>query len=217
MSVKLSILGWSASNLRCPDHQIFLCPENSQTPCKVTLIQMPNGTGKTTTLDLLRATLSGSAKQWTPEQITEFGNNNNSAFLGSFVVRLSLENKPITFELNFDFKREKVNYRTTYGSGIKDGFSPPPSIKKFLNPEFVSLFVFNGELARNLLDSKQTRARDAIDSLFQLFLLEDVANEFQQNWESYTKNTGFKTEQALKQRNKKLKDLKERKKERNRS
>ena len=211
MSLKLSILAWSASNLRCPDHQIFLCPENSKTPYKVTLIQMPNGTGKTTTLDLLRATLSGSAKQWTPEQITAF-RSNNSASLGSFVIKLSLDDKLLTFELNFDFAQEKASYRTTYGSGIKDGFSPPPSIKKFLNPEFVSLFVFNGELARNLLDSKQTRARDAIDSLFQLPLLEDVSNEFQQNWENHTKNTGFKTEQALKQRNKKLKDLKERKK-----
>ena len=214
MSLKLSILGWSALNLRCPDHQISLCPENSQTPYKVTLIQMPNGTGKTTTLDLLRATLSGSAKQWTPEQIMEFRNNNNSDASGSFVVRLALDDKLLTFELNFDFKRKKTSYRTTYGSaGIKDGFSPPPSIKKFLNPEFVNLFVFNGELARNLLDSKQTRARDAIDSLFQLSLLEEISNEFQQNWENHTKNTGFKTEQALKQRTNKLKDLKERKKE----
>ena len=214
MSLKLSILGWSALNLRCPDHQISLCPKNSQAPYKVTLIQMPNGTGKTTTLNLLRATLSGSAKQWTPEQIMEFRNNNNSAASGSFIVKLSLDDKLLTFELNFDFNREKASYRTTYGSaGIKDGFSPPPSIKKFLNPEFVSLFVFNGELARNLLDSRQTRARDAIDSLFQLSLLEDISSKFQQNWENHTKNTGFKTEQALKQRTNKLKDLKERKKE----
>lgn len=181
MSVQLNILGWSASNLRCPDHEISLCPQNTQIPYKVTFIQMPNGTGKTTTLELLRATLSGSAQQWTSEQIGEFRNNNNLAESGLFIVRLSLNNKLLTFELEFDFKRKKVKYRTTNSSGIQNGFFPPPIIRKFLNSEFVNLFIFDGELARNLLDSKQTRARDAIDALFQLSLLEEVANQFQAN------------------------------------
>jgi DNA sulfur modification protein DndD len=174
---------------------------------------MPNGTGKTTTLNLLRAALSGSAQEWTQEQIAEFRHNSNLAEFGLFIVRLSLNDRLLTFELEFDFKREKVKYRTTHGStGIINGFSPPPMIKKFLNSEFVNLFIFDGELARNLLDSKQTRARDAIDSLFQLSLLENISNKFQQNWENHTKNTGFKTEQALKQRNNRLEFLKEKKK-----
>ena len=197
MTIKLSILGWSASNLRCPDHDISLCIPKSHTTYKVTFIQMPNGTGKTTTLDLLRATLSGSARQWTPEQIREFSSISNFAESGSFIVRLLLDNKPLTFELEFDFEREKIQYRTTRGSGIQKGFLPPPSIKKFLNSEFVSLFVFNGELARNLLDAKQTRARDAIDALFQLSLLEDVAHQFQTNWENHAKNASSTTEQGL--------------------
>lgn len=212
MSVKLNILGWSASNLRCPDHEISLCPSSSQTPYKVTFIQMPNGTGKTTTLDLLRATLSGSAKDWTSEQVAEFRNSSNPAESGSFIVRLLLNDKLLTFELNFDFEREKIKYRTTNGStGIKDGFLPPPSIRKFLNPEFVSLFIFNGELARNLLDSKQTRARDAIDTLFQLSLLEEVADKFQKNWENHAAKASSTTEKGLTQRQNKLEALKKRK------
>lgn len=214
MSVKLNILGWSASNLRCPDHEISLCPSNSQTPYKVTFIQMPNGTGKTTTLDLLRATLSGSAKDWTSEQVAEFRNSINPAESGSFIVRLSLNDKLLTFELNFDFERKRIRYRTTHGStGIKDGFSPPPSIRKFLTPEFVSLFIFNGELARNLLDSKQTRARDAIDTLFQLSLLEEVADKFQKNWENHEAKASSTTDLGLQRRKNRLNRLKERKKE----
>ena len=174
MTVKLNILGWSASTLRCPDHEISLCPPNTQTPYKATFIQMPNGTGKTTTLQLLRATLSGSAQQWTSEQIAEFRNNTSLAESGSFIVKLSLNDKLLTFELIFDFQRKKIEYRTTYGSGIQNGFFPPPIIKKFLNIEFVNLFIFDGELARNLLDDKQTRARDAIDALFQLSLFDGV-------------------------------------------
>ena len=173
MSVKLNILGWSAYNLRCPDHEISLCPLNTQIPYKVTFIQMPNGTGKTTTLELLRATLSGSAKEWTSEQIAEFRNNISLAESGAFIVRLLLNNKRLTFELKFDFQRGQIEYRTTYNSGIQNGFFPPSIIKKFLNIKFVSLFIFDGELARNLLDDKQTRARDAIDALFQLSLFDN--------------------------------------------
>ena len=213
MSFQLSILGWSASNLRCPDHQISLCQKDSQTPLKVTFIQMPNGTGKTTTLDLLRATLSGSAKQWSSQQIAEFRNVNNSVLTGIFIVRLTLNEQFLTFELNFDFEQNKVNYRTTYGSGIKDGFQPPSSIKKFLNPEFINLFVFNGELARNLLDAKQTRARDAIDSLFQLSLLQDIADKFQENWEDHIVNASSISDMGLQRRKNRLQKLKDRKKE----
>lgn len=186
---------------------------NTQIPYKATFIQMPNGTGKTTTLQLLRATLSGSAQQWTSEQIAEFQNNISSAESGSFIVRLSLNDKLLTFELKFDFQKKKVEYRTTYNSGIQNGFFPPSIIKKFLNLEFVSLFIFDGELARNLLDDKQTRARDAIDALFQLSLFDGVVNQFQQNWANHSANSGVTTEKGLTQRRNRLKKLRQRKEE----
>ena len=68
---------------------------------------------------------------------------------------------------------------------------------KFLNSEFVNLFVFDGELASNLLDSKQTRASSAIDSLFQLSLLEEVAKAFQENWEKHAESAKAKSNQGL--------------------
>ena len=91
-------------------------------------------------------------------------------------------------------------------------FFPPPVIRKFLTSEFVNLFIFDGELARNLLDSNQTRARDAIDALFQLSLFNGVANQFQVNWESHEANTSSKTEQGLNRRRNKLKSFKPKKK-----
>ena len=54
MPAVMRILGWKAQGLRCPDHEIS-CVDSSGNPYPVSLIQMPNGTGKTTTLDLLRA------------------------------------------------------------------------------------------------------------------------------------------------------------------
>ena len=50
-----------------PDFKIDLM--NGKEPAKVSLIQMPNGTGKTTTLDMLKAALDGSAGSWLPEAV----------------------------------------------------------------------------------------------------------------------------------------------------
>ena len=60
MPAIMRILGWKAHGLRCPDHEID-CTDTDNNVHSVTLIQMPNGTGKTTTLALLRAALSGAA------------------------------------------------------------------------------------------------------------------------------------------------------------
>jgi len=210
MSLQLTLLGWSASGLRCPEHQVNLCPENSTTPYPVTLVQMPNGTGKTTTLNMLRATLSGAAREWNSQKIREFQRSGDSTQSGQFVVRLGMDNRLLTFELNLDFIQGKVAYRTSssHGSGIRDGFLPPLEIKKFLNPEFVNLFVFDGELANTLLNPKQTRARDAIDSLFQLSLLEKAARHFQDNWERHAQNSSSKSTQGLTRRRNNLNRLK---------
>jgi len=209
MSLQLTLLGWSASGLRCPDHEVRLCPPNSSTPYRVTLVQMPNGTGKTTTLNMLRATLSGAARQWSPEKISELRRSGDSTESGKFIVKLAINDNPLTFELNFNFNKGRIYYRTSYGAGIQDGFFPPPKLRKFLNPAFVNLFVFDGELANNLLDYKQTRAREAIDSLFQLSLLEEVAKAFQENWESHAETATSKSAQGLTRRRNALNRLKE--------
>ncbi|GAB4179075.1 MAG: hypothetical protein Fur006_12030 [Coleofasciculaceae cyanobacterium] len=210
MSLQLTLLGWSASGLRCPDHEVRLCTPNSSTPYQVTLVQMPNGTGKTTTLNMLRGTLSGSARQWHPQKIRELRRSGDSAELGKFIVRLAINGNPLTFELNLNFNKGKVDYRTSYGAGIQDGFFPPPKLRKFLNPEFVNLFVFDGELANNLLDAKQTRAREAIDSLFQLSLLKELAKVFEENWERHAETASSKSIKGLNRRKNALKRLKDR-------
>ena len=51
--MKIELLGWSSRGLRCPDIDVELTQHGKVLP--VSLIQMPNGTGKTTTLELLMA------------------------------------------------------------------------------------------------------------------------------------------------------------------
>ncbi|MGC1199842.1 MAG: AAA family ATPase, partial [Geitlerinemataceae cyanobacterium] len=207
MSLQLSFLGWSSQGLRCPDHQVLLTQPNSNNTYPVTLVQMPNGTGKTTTLSLLRATLSGSAKNWSRDEIISLKRSNASNSSGQFIVDLAINDRRLTYELNLNFEDGNINYRTTFESGIKDGFETPPNLKKILNPEFIKLFIFDGELASHLLDAKHTRAREAIDALFQLSLLTDLERKFQENWERHADTAGATETRGLIRRRNRLNEL----------
>lgn len=210
MSANISLLGWQVSGLRCPDHEINLCFPNSSTPFPVTLIQMPNGTGKTTTLDLLRAVLSGGAEHWGKSDVLAMKRSKDAATEGKFVVNLLVDNIKVTFELTLNFNNGTAKYRTTIGSGIKIGFHPPRDIARFLNPQFVELFVFDGELATNLTDSRKTRAREAIDLLFQLTVFDDIQNAINTHWEDHVVAIGNRGERALTKRRNRYEKLKDR-------
>ena len=53
--MKISIAGWESKNLRCPDMKIEIDKDNINPIC---LVQMPNGTGKSTIESLINAALS---------------------------------------------------------------------------------------------------------------------------------------------------------------
>ena len=160
----------------------------------------------------MQNSLSGSARDWNqdPKRILELRRSGGTTQKSQFIVRLAINGNPLTFELNLNFKNRKVFYRTSFGAGIRDGFHPPPKLRRFLNPEFVSLFVFDGELANNLLDSKQTRAREAIESLFQLSLFKDLAKVFQENWETHVKDAPVTEPKGLTRRKNRLARLQNR-------
>ena len=52
--MRLNLLGWKCEGLRCPDFDFDL---NQKGNALATFLQMPNGTGKTTTLRLLKRSL----------------------------------------------------------------------------------------------------------------------------------------------------------------
>lgn len=89
MATQVTILGWKAEGLRCPDHEVsFLDKDDKAFP--ITLIQIPNGTGKTTTLELLRATLSGAAAggRWDAEKVLSLRKREPLATEGLFQVEV---------------------------------------------------------------------------------------------------------------------------------
>lgn len=182
MAVDFKILGWSASGLRCPDHQISFENGNGSVH-KITLIQMPNGTGKTTTLKLLRAALAGP-EMWAdiPEKPINF-RKDNAIKHGKFELKLLYNQRRLTIEIAFDFEDGgKYAYYTTDVNGKDEGFLPPFDLKSILKPDFVKLLIFDGELAANLLSTSHTNAQNAIEIMYQLHFLNRISDRIDEYW-----------------------------------
>ena len=201
MVTRMRLLGWQATGLRCPDHKID-CRKIDDGVYPVTLIQMPNGTGKTTTLTLLRAALSGAADQdaWGRSTIRELRKRGTDQAEGLFELWLSLHGKRLTIRMEFDFESGHITYKTTWGSGQEDGFHPPLELRRFMSPEFVNFYIFDGELAENLLSRRHTDAETAVESLFQIHLLDRMTTKVEEYWEYQTRNVTAKDERGYTRR-----------------
>jgi hypothetical protein len=201
MPTILRIAGWKAEGLRCPDHEVsFLQSPGNVYP--VSLIQMPNGTGKTTTLELLRAALSGRhpSGEWTPEKIRSLRRRQDGNENGKFQVSLLDSGRRVTITIFLDFEEGTVRYTTTVASGQKEGFHPPRDLERFLRPDFVNLFIFDGELAEHLLEHDRTDAQTALEDLFQLRIFARIADRIQDYWSSHTRTTDASEERGLSRR-----------------
>jgi DNA sulfur modification protein DndD len=211
--VRINIAGWSCEGLRCPDVDIDLRKADGL-PFHVAFLQMPNGTGKTTTLDLLKAALSGEAASWDEAMVRGVRRRGDENESGSFKVKLLVDGRPLTFEIDFDFENGRaLCYTTRPGSGgVRSGWLPPPEMRRFLDISFLNLFVFNGELANKLFVPEEGAAEGAIDALCQLYLLENVSDQLDTEWNKAAKSrAGPKTQSTLESLQSKLGELQARK------
>ena len=197
----MHILGWKAEGLRCPDHEIDCC-DSKGAPLSITLIQMPNGTGKTTTLSLLRSALSGTAAKgaWDRSQVMEFQKRDGSSSGGTFELRLLLNGKRVTIIMEFDFENGRVYYKTTRIHGQVERFDPPMEFRRFMNEEFVKFYIFDGELADNILSQEHTDAQKAVESLFQTHLLVDMNSKVYTYWDDQTRDVTAKDQKGYTRR-----------------
>jgi DNA polymerase III delta prime subunit len=165
---------------------------------------MPNGTGKTTTLHLLRAALSGEAESnrgaWQALEVRALCKRGNENGTGTFRVTLLVDGRRITICLNFDFDQGTVGYTTTLPSGMKNGFRPPPGVEKFFLPQFVNFYVFDGELAEHLLSRDYTDAQTVIENLFQLSLFSEVTTAIRLYYDAQTAGRSATEERGLTRR-----------------
>ena len=180
--MRIEIAGWESEGLRCPDVSVDL-RRNGLVP-RVSLVQMPNGTGKTTTLELLHAALSGSAQKWQPERVRAYRRGRESS-VGRFKANLLADGKPLAIELLLEYSTGQASYLSTSPGrgGIVQEYYVPPSMDRFFRPEFLRLFIFDGEFAGKLLDDGQAEADRVVDALCQVYLLKDAASFARNYWE----------------------------------
>lgn len=195
--MRIELLGWESKGLRCPDAAVDLRIDGE--PAQIALIQMPNGTGKTTTLQMLMATLTGVANQWRPEFIRSLRRPGDEQKKGTFQVDLQADGTPITVELDLDFEEGSVQYRTTTPAtgGVLRKWAPPPGLRRFVTPEFIRLFIFDGEFAERLLKDDTNEAERAIEALCELYLLDEIEGVANDDWERAVRNAGPSTSQGL--------------------
>lgn len=181
---------------------------------------MPNGTGKTTFLELIKSALVG--RPYTSKEILNLKDpNNNSIEEGLFELELTLKDSKkkakIIIRNYFDFSNRTSGYETNkdefneifLGSDVKDAFisaySPPEEIKPFLLEEIVDLFVLEGSYVRSLLDESGDRAERAIDAFTGINYLKEAKGHVDKYYKKASTGKNINEKKSLEL----LKDIKQ--------
>jgi len=180
-------------------------------------IQMPNGTGKTTTLHLLRSVCIG--KIWTSGAssggksgvITEqyrriLGDEDDavSSVTGIFKTRMKINGEVYGFEIRLNHESGVDEWWTETPGGRRKGWHPPREFSQIFknNPRLIELFVFDGETSRRVrkradqhLLEKAIRQFGGLSLVYDLVGEPDIKNKysggrFQTVLDSLTKDLG---------------------------
>ena len=177
--MKLNLLGWKCEGLRCPDFNIQLDYNESSS---ATFLQMPNGTGKTTTLRLLKRSLY--KHDFKSTEIDEYkAKNSEYKKEGFFQAKFSVEGKIFYTTIKFDFEKKTYNYLsslTDEGGQLSD-FKLPEEIENIVDKELVDLlFVDLEQDVKPMFRSHQTGAQEAIRKFCKINLLKNIINDFEE-------------------------------------
>lgn len=181
--MKIRIVSWGYENIRRLNTlDINLQSSSGQLP-HVSLIMMRNGTGKTTTITLMRAALSGSAEEWNANQVREFRPVNSSVPEGKFYITVQFGNELYYYCLILNYESGKASYKTSrvgLSGGLEDGHILPMELRNIFNSEgFISRFIFDGEQAKKTLSSGSHEAELAVTYLYQIYKIDTLISQIQ--------------------------------------
>ena len=185
--MKLRVNGWKYENIRgLGNLEITLDSDRD-----IHLFMMPNGTGKTTTHSLISACFSGDAKNWSPSEVKSFKPSNSSRDIGKFEIDFYLDDERICIILSFDYSLGQAEYETLFvdydHGGVREGRILPTVYSHMFTESFVKRFVFDGEVAKNILDQGSEEAVTAIIGLYQLDQITGLKNKSQDILYNYVK------------------------------
>lgn len=149
---------------------------------KNTFIMMGNGTGKTTTITLIKGLLDGSAENWSKDEVRSYQPVNRDVTEGVFSISTRFDERVYKYFLKLDYLNgtAKISCTTALQGGHESTRRFPDSIKDLFTVEFVRRFVFDGEQAQKTLDNKSNEAEEAIKYLYRLDELDEISKTNQQ-------------------------------------
>ena len=126
-------------------------------------LQIPNGTGKTTLLSLIRLTLSNDWDSVSENEIRAFKRKGGSGNDGHFEIGFQFNKENYAFQVNFDFDNGKVSIDTDTPQGRnRDSFSPPRELRPFLTKNHVNIFNFSAQIANTHFSNDSTAVSNAV-------------------------------------------------------
>ena len=132
-------------------------------------IMMANGTGKTTTMELIKGLFDGTAAGWTASKVRSFAPTLTEADRGEFSITVKFDDRQYKYFLSMNYKDGTVQVETSAPpKGREAGLRLPESIRGIFTPEFVRRFVFDGEQAAKSMDSSSNEADETIRYLYRL-------------------------------------------------
>ena len=202
--MKFNILEWKSVGLRCPDFDIKISKDGKTFP---SFIQMPNGTGKTTTLGLLKQSLYNH--EFTSKEVWDYSAKKKEEFKkeGYFQIKCEVEGKIFYSKINFNFESKTCSYEssTDDGGGWKSEFSLPNQISRIINRDIIELlFVDLEKDIKPMFRDNQTGAQEAIKTFCKINLIDRFIVDLdtyktkkrKENVQSGTTSNEIKTEES---------------------
>lgn len=179
--MKFNIMEWKSVGLRCPDFNIQINKKGKSLP---SFIQMPNGTGKTTTLELLKKSLYNH--EFKSDEVLSYSAKQKNEFKkeGYFQIKCEVEGKIFYSKINFNFENKTCSYEssTDDGGGWNSEFSLPSQLSRIINREIINLlFVDLEKDVKPMFRENQTGAQEAIKTFCKI----DLIDRFVTDLDSY--------------------------------
>lgn len=191
--MKMSILEIGYTNIRKIKDLKLSFIRDDGTVIKNNFIMMANGTGKTTTMELIKGLLDGEAMTWTADKVRTFKPPTMDANKGEFYITVKFDDKQYKYFLTLDYKLGSVQIETSaLPKGREDGRILPEAIRGIFTKDFVRRFVFDGEQAVRTMDSSSDEAEQTIKYLYRLDKLDEIITLNQQFFNEIQNNGGNK-------------------------
>lgn len=174
--MKMSIIGIEYKNIRKISELKLSFVDANGKSIKNNFVMMANGTGKTTTMELIKGLMDGSAADWSAKKIKTFAPTTSHSDVGVFSIAVKFDERQYKYFLYMNYKTGTANIKTTTTTlgGMEDGRHLPDALKGIFTPEFVRRFVFDGEQAEKTMDSSSNEAEETIRYLYRLDELDEI-------------------------------------------